>query len=91
MLICLAELAERDGQPIRFVLFVHKIESAHDYLFHAEYLFERIDFVSVSDFSQRASRRGFTRSIKKSCSLSTAPFPIFRRSAFGVVVQKSSW
>jgi len=52
MLICLAELAERDGQPIRFVVFVQKVESAHDQLFHAEYLFERIDFVSVSDFSQ---------------------------------------
>ncbi len=51
MLVCLAELAERDGQPVRFVVFAHHVESAHDALFHAEYLFDRIEFVSLPDFA----------------------------------------
>jgi len=50
MLICLAELAERDGVPIRFLVVVLEPELARDALFHAEWLFDRIDFLQVSDF-----------------------------------------
>ncbi len=51
MLVCLAELAERDGLPIRFVVFARRVEEAHDALFHAEHLFERIDFITLPDFA----------------------------------------
>jgi saccharopine dehydrogenase (NAD+, L-lysine-forming) len=50
MLICLAELAERDGVPLRFVVVVLSAELARDALFHAERLFDRIEFVGVDDF-----------------------------------------
>lgn len=50
MLICLAELAERDGVPLRFVVVVPNPDLARDALFHAERLFDRIDFVGVADF-----------------------------------------
>ncbi len=51
MLICFSELAQRDGVPIRFVAYVRNPDEAKDALFHAERLFDRIDFVKVSDFS----------------------------------------
>lgn len=50
MLTCIAELADRDGVPIRFVVFVRDIEVARDALFHAEHLFERIEFIGLSEF-----------------------------------------
>lgn len=52
MLICLAELAERDGVCLRFVVVVLEPELARDALFHAEWLFDRIDFVGVADFDR---------------------------------------
>jgi saccharopine dehydrogenase (NAD+, L-lysine-forming) len=51
MLICLAELAERDGVPLRFVVVVLNSDLARDALFHAERLFDRIDFFGVDDFA----------------------------------------
>jgi saccharopine dehydrogenase (NAD+, L-lysine forming) len=51
MLICLAELAERDGVPLRFVVVVLNPDLARDALFHAERLFDRIDFLGVDDFA----------------------------------------
>jgi hypothetical protein len=51
MLICLSELAERDGVPLRFVVVVLNEELARDALFHAERLFDRIDFVVLPDFA----------------------------------------
>jgi saccharopine dehydrogenase-like NADP-dependent oxidoreductase len=56
MLICLSELAERDGVPIRFVVFARNPDTARDALFHAERLFDRIDFVEIQDFSSVFSR-----------------------------------
>lgn len=50
MLICLAELAERDGVPLRFVVVVLEPDLARDALFHAERLFDHIRFVKVPDF-----------------------------------------
>ncbi|MFM7677003.1 MAG: hypothetical protein ACKO5F_15800, partial [Synechococcus sp.] len=51
LLICLAELAERDGVDLRCVVVVLNTDLAHDALFHAERLFDRIDFVGVEDFA----------------------------------------
>lgn len=51
MLICFSELAERDGVPVRFVVYVLNPDAARDALFHAERLFDRIDFIGLPDFS----------------------------------------
>ncbi|CAK6701775.1 MULTISPECIES: hypothetical protein [unclassified Synechococcus] len=51
LLICLAELAERDGVELEFLVVVLNTELARDALFHAERLFDRIDFLEVSDFA----------------------------------------
>jgi hypothetical protein len=51
MLICFSELAERDGVPLHFVVFVLNPEPARDALFHAERLFDRIDFIGVPNFA----------------------------------------
>jgi saccharopine dehydrogenase-like NADP-dependent oxidoreductase len=51
MLICLSELADRDDVPLRFVVVVLNDELARDALFHAEQLFERIDFIALPDFA----------------------------------------
>jgi hypothetical protein len=50
MLICLSELAERDEVPLRFVVVVLNVDLARDALFHAERLFDRIDFIGLPDF-----------------------------------------
>ena len=51
MLICLAELAEREEVPVRFVVVVMNVDLARDALFHAERLCDRIDFIGLPDFS----------------------------------------
>jgi len=58
MLICLAELAERDGVPLRFVVVVLNPDLARDALFHAERLFDRVDFIGVDDFAPLWSGTG---------------------------------
>jgi saccharopine dehydrogenase-like NADP-dependent oxidoreductase len=50
MLICLAELAERDDVPLRFLVVVQEPELARDALFHAEWLLDGIAFVTAADF-----------------------------------------
>jgi saccharopine dehydrogenase-like NADP-dependent oxidoreductase len=52
MLICLSELAERDDVPVRFVVYVRNPDTARDALFHAERLFDRIDFIEIQEFDQ---------------------------------------
>lgn len=50
MLTCLAELSERDGIPVRFLVFVRNPEAARDALFHAERYFDRVQFVGLPTF-----------------------------------------
>lgn len=50
ILICLAELAERDGVPISFVVYTIDPQGARDALFHAERYFDRISFIGLPDF-----------------------------------------
>ncbi len=50
LLICLSELAERDGVPVRFVVYTIDPDTARDALFHAESLLELIDLHGVSSF-----------------------------------------
>ncbi len=51
LLICLAELAERDGVAVRFLVYTVDPAGARDALFHAEPLLERIELVEVPDFA----------------------------------------
>jgi len=51
LLICLAELAERDGVPAQFVVYTIDPAAARDGLFHAEHLFDRIRFIGVPGFT----------------------------------------
>lgn len=51
MLTCLAELGERDGVPVEFLVFVRRPDAARDALFHAERWFDRVEFVGVPDFA----------------------------------------
>ena len=50
MLICLAELAERDGIPVRFKVFSVDPAAARDALYHAERLMKGIEIVGVPSF-----------------------------------------
>jgi len=50
LLICLAELAERDGVPVQFLVYTIDPQGARDALFHAERLFDRIHFRGVPSF-----------------------------------------
>lgn len=51
LLVCLAELAERDEVPVRFVVYTIDPQGARDALFHAERLFDRIQFIGLPDFA----------------------------------------
>jgi hypothetical protein len=51
LLICLAELAERDDVPVQFVVYTIDPQGARDALFHAERLFDRISFIGLPDFA----------------------------------------
>jgi saccharopine dehydrogenase (NAD+, L-lysine-forming) len=50
MLICLGELAERDGIPVRFKVFSIDPAGARDALYHAERLMKRIEIIGVPSF-----------------------------------------
>jgi len=52
MLICLAELAERDGVPVRFRVFAIDPAGARDALYHAERIMKRIEIIGVPSFDQ---------------------------------------
>jgi len=51
LLICLSELAERDGVAASFVVYTIDPAAARDGLFHAEHLFDRVRFVGVAGFA----------------------------------------
>lgn len=50
MLVCLAELAERDGVPLRFRVFTIDPTGARDALYHAEKILRRVDIIGVPSF-----------------------------------------
>ena len=58
MLICLAELAERDGIPVRFRVFVVDPAAARDALYHAERFMKRIEIIGVPDFDPLLALQG---------------------------------
>jgi saccharopine dehydrogenase-like NADP-dependent oxidoreductase len=58
MLICLAELAERDGIPVRFRVFSVDPAGARDALYHAERLMKRIEIIGVPSFEPLLAMEG---------------------------------
>jgi len=58
MLICLAELAERDGIPVRFRVYAIDPAAARDALYHAERLMKRIEIIGVQSFDPILSSGG---------------------------------
>jgi hypothetical protein len=50
LLICLAELAERDGIPLKFRVFTIDPAGARDALYHAEKILRRVEIVGVPAF-----------------------------------------
>lgn len=50
MLICFDELAERDGIPVRFLVYTIDPAGAQDALYHAEHLLGRVQLVGVPGF-----------------------------------------
>ncbi len=50
LLICLAELAERDGIPVRFRVFTIDPAGANDALYHAERFMKRVEIIGVPGF-----------------------------------------
>lgn len=50
LLICLAELAERDGVPVRFRVFTIDPVGARDALYHAERFMKRVEIIGVPGF-----------------------------------------
>jgi saccharopine dehydrogenase-like NADP-dependent oxidoreductase len=52
MLICLAELAEREGIPVRFKVFSIDPAGARDALYHAERLMKRVEIIGVPTFDR---------------------------------------
>ena len=50
LLICLAELAERDGVPVRFRVYTIDPAGARDALYHAESFMDRIELIGVTGF-----------------------------------------
>jgi hypothetical protein len=58
MLICLAELAERDGIPVRFRVFSVDPAGARDALYHAERLMKRIEIIGVPSFEPLLALEG---------------------------------
>lgn len=78
LLICLAELAERDGVPVRFVVFTIDPATAHDALYHAEAYQRQIEIIPVESFDPIfALQDPFARKLKRAALLINAALPRF--------------
>ncbi|WP_296808758.1 hypothetical protein [Thiocapsa sp.] len=78
LLICLSELAERDDVPVRFVVCVVNPDAARDALFHAERIFDRIEFIGVPDFAPVfALEPGYESALKGAAMVVNAALPEF--------------
>jgi len=88
MLTCLAELAERDGTPIRFLVFVRNPDAARDSLFHAERYLDRVEFVGVHDFAQVfAYSPEYVEMLQDAWFLVNAASPAMNRSMLGLALK----
>jgi saccharopine dehydrogenase (NAD+, L-lysine forming) len=92
LLICLAELAERDGVPIRFVVYTIDPIGARDALFHAERLFDRIRFVGVQSFDPIfAGAPSHDAEMADAALLVNAALPAFNGSIMELSIRLGAW
>ncbi|MDQ7826435.1 MAG: saccharopine dehydrogenase C-terminal domain-containing protein [Candidatus Eremiobacteraeota bacterium] len=78
MLICLAELAERDGIEVRFLVFTIDPAGAQDALYHAEEFMNRIELAGVQSFDPvLACEPPYDRMLDGASLLVNAALPIF--------------
>ena len=78
LLICLAELAERDEVPIRFRVFTIDPVTALDALYHAEVFMNRIDIIGVESFDPIfALEKDYAQKLKGANLLINAALPRF--------------
>jgi len=78
MLICFDELAERDGIPVRFLVYTIDPAGAQDALYHAEYLLARVHLVGVPSFDPVfALEEPYAAQLRGVCLLVNAAMPSF--------------
>jgi len=78
MLICFDELAERDGLPIRFLVYTIDPSGAWDALYHAEFLHRRVQVVGVPSFDPIfALEPPYAAQLAGACLLVNAAIPSF--------------
>ena len=78
LLICLAELAERDGIPIKFRVFTIDPNTAREALYHAEPFMRRVELIGVPDFDRIfALEEPYARKLKGATLLVNAALPRF--------------
>jgi saccharopine dehydrogenase (NAD+, L-lysine-forming) len=78
LLICLAELAERDEIPIHFRVFTIDPGTARDALFHAEAFMHRVKIVGVPDFERIfALEEPYAKQLQGASLLVNAALPRF--------------
>jgi hypothetical protein len=78
LLICLAELAERDGIPVRFRVFTIDPTGAMDALYHAEGFMNRIELIGVPGFDPIfALEAPYAKKLEGAALLINAALPCF--------------
>ena len=78
LLICLAELAERDGIPVRFKVFTIDPTGARDALYHAEGYMNRIELIGVAGFEPIfAMEQPYAKKLEGAALLVNAALPAF--------------
>ncbi len=88
MLICFDELAERDGIPVRFLVYSIDAAAARDALFHAEHLLDRLELVEVPGFEAiLAGEPQFLEQTKDAVLLVNAATPAFNDSIIELAVR----
>lgn len=78
LLICLAELAERDGIPLKFRVFTIDPTTARDALYHAEAYQRQIEILPVPSFEPLfALEEPYGKKLKRAALLINAALPRF--------------
>lgn len=81
LLICLAEIAERDGVEVRFRVYTIDPAGARDALYHAEHLLDRIDLIGVPGFDPLfAGEAPYLEQLQDAALLVNAALPSFNLS-----------
>jgi saccharopine dehydrogenase (NAD+, L-lysine-forming) len=88
MLICFDELAERDGVPVRFLVYSVDPAGARDALYHAEALLGRVQLVDAPSFEPVfALEAPYADQLAGVCLLVNAAIPSFNCSIIELAVR----